>query len=127
MSRFAKRGRPRKDRRLHRLVAAAVDYRGINDDQLTFLFRNVDRDVLIQTFQFLVGRGHGIAAKAVVTEEHDIIRRNGKGYWRYAVEIREPNFSFASLEDMQLLISARISKAQPASVRWFNIQQFLNI
>ena len=36
---LTRRGRPRKDRRPHYLIAATVDYRGPDDDQLTFVFR----------------------------------------------------------------------------------------
>ncbi len=122
-----KRGRPLKDRRKHFLIAASVDYRGQKDDQLCFLFRGVSSQLVSRAFQFLVGHGSGIARKAVVKEEVDIVHRNGKGYGRVAVEMESPNYRFASLDDMKILIEAALKKLNPCTLHWLSIDKFLNI
>ena len=122
-----KRGRPLKDRRKHLLIAASIDYRGVDDDQLFFVFRGAGQQMLTKVFSYLVGRGHGIAREVVITEEHDCIRRNGKGFWRIAVEIVEPNFHFCSLDDMKILIEATLRRLHPCTVHWLPIAKFLNV
>ncbi len=121
------RDKRHKDERRHILIAATIDYRGENDDILTFVFRGASVDLMTKVFTYLIGKGHGIASAAKVTEEHDIIRRNGKGYWRVAVELREPNFDFCSLPDMQILIEAVIRRLHPATVHWLTLDKFLNV
>lgn len=122
-----KRGRPLKDNRKHIYVAATIDYRGVNDDQLFFVFRGASFHLISQTFCSLIGKGGGIAREAVVSEEHDVVRRNGKGYWRIAVEIREPNFLFASLDDQKILIEAMLKRLHPCTFHWLPIDKFLNV
>lgn len=124
---FRKRGRPPEDNRRHIQIAATVDWRGTEDNQLFFLFRNVPCAVLQQTFRQLIGNGNGIASDARIFEEHDLIRRNGKGYWRWAVEIIEPNDHFCTIDDMKVLIEAFFHRLHPCTVRWFDIETFLNI
>ncbi len=121
------RGRPLKDRRKHLFIAATVDYRGANDDQLFFVFRGASQRLIAEAFKFLIGKGNGIAREAVITEEHDIIHRNAKGFWRIAVEIREPNFIFCALEDQKLLIEATLKRLHPCTLHWLTIEKFLNV
>ena len=125
--RRTKRGRPQKDKSRHALIAAAIDYRGPHDDILTFVFRGTSFETVSRVFSFLIGGGNGIAKKATVTEEHDIIRRNGKGYWRIAVEITEPNFDFCSLDSMRILIEAGLHRHHPCTVHWLPLDKFLNV
>lgn len=125
--RRTKRGRPQKDKSRHALIAAAIDYRGPHDDILTFVFRGTSFETVSRVFSFLIGGGNGIAKKATVTEEHDIIRRNGKGYWRIAVEITEPNFDFCSLDSMRILIEAGLRRLHPCTVHWLPLDKFLNV
>lgn len=122
-----KRGRPLKDRRKHLLIAATIDYRGQNDDQLFFVFRGAGQKLITEVFRFLIGNSYGIAREAVISEENDIIRRNGKGYWRIAVEIRKPDFFFCSLNDMRILIEATLKRLHPCTVHWLTIDKFLNV
>lgn len=122
-----KRGRPKKDRRRYIQIAAAVDYRGTDDSQLFFLFRDPPRSLLRQVFKGLIADGKGIASRAVVSEEHDIVRRSGKGYWRKAVEMVNPNFEFCSLDSMKMLIESCLRRIHPCNVRWMPIDKFLNV
>ena len=81
-----------------------------------------------KTFVFLVGGANGIAKSFEQYEEHACIHRNGKGYRRIAVEIKEPNYHFASLNDMCLLIEARLKAENPCKVTFMkDYQQFINI
>ena len=109
-----KPGRPLKDRRRHLLIAATTDFRGPDEDQLFFLFRGASHRLLSDVFRFL-------------TEEHDTIKRNGKGYWRMAVKLCEPNYHFCSLDDMRILIDAAFHRHHPCSVHWLTIDKFLNV
>ncbi len=122
-----RRGRPPKDRRLHLFVAATIDYRGEQDDQLTFVFRGASQQLLEQVFRHLIGRGYGIAREAVVREETDIVRRDGKGYYRVAVRLTTPNYDFCSLNDMQLLIEATMKRLHPCTLHWMTLGRFLNV
>lgn len=109
-------------------IAASVDYRGDNDDELTFVFRGASQELITETFAQLVGTTSGIARGATVTTEHDCIRRNAKGFWRVAVRMSEPDFRFASLDTQRTLIERTLRRLYRAcTVTWFPYQQFLNI
>lgn len=107
-----------------RPVAVAVDYR---EGSLTFLFRGACWSQLVCAFSFLVGQGRGVAHDATIYPDHDAAARNGKGLWYYAVELIEPNYHFASLEDMKILIEARLSGVFHCNVKWLSLERFLNI
>ncbi len=127
MKRKLRRGRPPKDRRWTLSIAAAIDYRGSFDDQLTFVFRGCPHELVTTVFRYLCGHGNGIARSARITEEHDPIRRNGKGYWRIAAQLTEPNFDFCTLDDMKILVEAFLRRSHPCTVQWFPYDKFLNI
>lgn len=122
-----KRGRPLKDRRNHLLIAATTDYRGDHDDELCFVFRGAGHQLISDTFHYLVGHSHGIAQRAVVFDETDVIRRNGKGFFRTAVQLVEPDFGFCSVSDMKILIEATLKRLHPCDVHWLDINEFLNV
>ncbi len=122
-----KRGRPVTDKRKHISIAATIDYRGADDSQLFFLFRNSPQSLVEEVFRFLIGKGNGIAKKAVVSEEHDVVRRNGKGYWRIAVELFNPNTYFCSIADMKILIESVFRRLYPCTFCWMSIDKFLNV
>lgn len=109
-----------------RPIAIAIDYRGKDDNHLTFLFRGVSWSQLVSTFTFLVGKGYGIAQDAVLYLDNDIVSRNGKGSFYYAVELSEPNLQFSSLDDMKILIESQLVK-YGCGVTWFKVDKFLNI
>lgn len=109
-----------------RPVAVAIDYRGEQDDCLTFLFRGACWSQLVCAFSFLVGQGRGVAHDATIYLDHDAEARNGKGLWYYAVELMEPNYHFASLDDMKLLIEARLTRHHQCKVKWMSLERFLN-
>ena len=122
-----RRGRPRVQKSLHSFIAATVDYRGEHDEQV-YIFRGCTHVECVKVFDWLVGGGRGIARSAIVTEEHDIVRRNGFGYWRIAVSLREPNYTFATLDSQKILIEATFKRhLSPCRFQWFSIDKFLNV
>ena len=122
-----RRGRPRVQKSLHSFIAATVDYRGEHDEQV-YIFRGCTHVECVKVFDWLVGGGRGIARSAIVTEEHDIVRRNGFGYWRIAVSLREPNYTFATLDSQKILIEAAFKHhLSPCRFQWFSIDKFLNV
>lgn len=122
-----RRGRPRVQKSLHSFIAATVDYRGEHDEQV-FIFRGCTHVECVKVFDWLVGGGRGIARSAIVTEEHDIVRRNGFGYWRIVVSLREPNYTFATLDSQKILIEAAFKRhLSPCRFQWFSIDKFLNV
>lgn len=122
-----RRGRPRVQRYLHSFIAAAIDYRG-EHDELVYLFRGCTHAACVKVFDWLVGGGRGIARSAIVTEEHDVVRRNGFGYWRIAVSLCEPNYTFATFESQKILIEAAFKRhLSPCRFQWLTLDKFLNV
>ena len=114
-------------RSLNSFVAATVDFRGEHDTPV-YLFRGCTHAACVKIFDWLVGGGRGIARSAIVTEEHDVIRRNGYGYWRVAVRLREPNYTFATIDSQKILVEAAFKRhLSPCRFRWFSIDKFLNL
>ena len=126
MKKLCRRGRPQKDsyRPLH--VVAVVDDRDAQDGEVCFQFRGANRQLLTRTFDYLIGCGHGIAQRVTVREAHDVIRRIGKNLQRIEVTLHEPNFRFASLSDMKLLIEATLKRLYPCHFQWLNLTKFFN-
>lgn len=109
-------------------VVYSIDYRGDDDNILTFVFMGAYWDAITKVFRFLCGP-NGIAKGFAQYEEHACIMRNGKGYRRICVEIDTPNYNFASLEDMRLLIEARVHNEQyPCKIKYYSdYEKFINI
>lgn len=129
---MSQRKRPKRHRskgwKPFRYIAASVDYRGANDDELTFVFRGAPFRLIQQVFAHLINNGHGIAREAIIEEETDIVRRNGKGYYRVAVAMIEPDYFFASLDCMKLLIEQAVMRLYPrCKFQWFALDEWLNI
>ena len=122
-----RRGRPRVQRYLHSFIAAAIDYRG-EHEELVYLFRGCTHAVCVKVFDWLVGGGRGISRSAIVTEEHDVVRRNGFGYWRIAVRLCEPNYTFATPDAQKILIEAAFKRhLSPCRFQWLTLDKFLNV
>jgi hypothetical protein len=109
-------------------VVFSIDYRGNDDDVLTFVFMGAHWDTITRVFKFLCCP-NGIARGFSQYEEHACIMRNGKGYRRICVELPEPNYHFASLSDMCLLVEARLHAEQyPCRVKLYrDYEKFINI
>jgi len=108
-------------------AAYSIDYRGDNDDQLTFVFLGADTDVIKAVFRWLIAGGN-IAKGFLLKDEHACVWRNGKHFWRVSAQIDSPNYEFASLDDMCLLIESRLRAiGYQRIVRINDYNKFLNI
>ena len=106
-------------------IAYSVDYRGVKDDQMTFVFRGAWWDLLDKVFGF--SAFNLLFDGFTVKEERDIVMRNGKGYWRLAVQFSGLK-PMASQEVLQSLVERRIQQEARATVTYFdNYEKFLNI
>lgn len=128
------RGRPRKDNRRVMKILMTVDYRGENDDELCFMFRGATMELLKRVFDYLIGGGNGIAKgykidyyfeQGIRHRQHDHILTPES---RLIVTPQEPNFYFASVDDMVLLIDARLHAEWPV-VFWYekDVNKWLNM
>lgn len=88
-------------------VRYAIDYRGPDEDQLTFVFVGIDSDAIREVFLWLIAGGH-VAKGFLLKDEHACVWRNGKYYWRVSAQIKSPNYDFISIDDMCLLIESRL-------------------
>lgn len=109
-------------------VVFSIDYRGDNDDLITFVFMGAFWDTIARVFKFLC-RPNGIASGFSQYEEHACVMRNGKGYRRICVQLSAPNFHFASISDMCILIEARLHAEQyPCRVKFYkDYEKFINL
>lgn len=89
--------------------AVAIDYRGDNDDELTYVVVGFeDVKILRRIFDWLCGNGNGLFKSYRIEHEHSVVDMQRKHYWRWAVYINEPNTRMLSPEEALLLIAARI-------------------
>lgn len=118
-------GRPKKDRRYLRNIAATVDYRGLNDEILSFVFRGCEYKWVKEAFAFLVGNKYGVCQSAKIYEEQPMPLRPRLQY-DVVAEINKPNWDFCSLGDMQILIEGTLRRLHPCTVSWMKVNTFLN-
>lgn len=131
------RGRPCKDMRRIMKILMTVDYRGVDDDELCFMFRGADMELLRRVFDFLVAgkpNGNGIARdyriehyyeQGIVHRERDHLLMPSS---RIIVTPVEPNLRLVSVEDMVLLIEQRLRAEWPV-VFWYekDVNRWLNM
>ena len=107
-------------------ISYAIDYRGKDDDQLTFVFVGTDSDTIRQVFQWLIAGGN-VAKGFLLKDEHACVWRNGKYYWRVSAQMSYPNLAFASIDDMCLLIESRLHSMGYDTKRIRDYNVFLNL
>jgi len=109
-------------------IAYCIDWRGRDNNRLTFVFRGATSSLLAEVFGYLAPlNGKGIAKDYDMYPEHDCCHRNGKGYRRIAVELVEPDFFFCGIDDMCLLLEARLHAETECSVTRLTLEKFLNV
>lgn len=107
-------------------VAFSIDYRGVNDDVLTFVFYCYSVVPITKTFNTLSAGGI-LMSSYDIQKEHGYYYRNGKSYWRWAVTPKEYNQEMLSLDELINTIQASISK-QNCNVTYYpNYHKFINI
>ena len=93
-------------------IAYTIDYRGDNDDILTFLFRGVPERIVENVFGWL-GRGQYLFGSVVVNTEFDDICRNGYSSRRVYAKVLAHHADILSAEDLAVLMEARFEAEVP--------------
>ena len=107
-------------------MAYTIDYRGANDDQLTFVFLSPVKEPLFEVFELLCRGGH-IMRRCTVSHEHAITWRNGKAYWRWAFTPIDYHPEMLSLDALRDFIERRLT-AKGHEIKFHtDINKFLNI
>lgn len=107
-----------------RRIAVTTDYRGINDDILTFAFIGSDQSILHQVFSTFSGKGLFDAYH--IDLEHACEYQLGKSYWRDVVYIENPNTDFCSVEDLLAMVINRLQSVCKCTVKKLHLDTFLN-
>ena len=110
---------------LHR-IAYTEALRGDNYDERVLLFHApfaLVRDVCQKMFTMMQGNIGNI----IIRNEHSCRRRNGKCYWRVAVEIIGLNESFISFKEFVLMLISCMKKMANCTIRHFRTETFLNL
>jgi hypothetical protein len=107
-------------------IAYSLDWRGQDDELPVFVFIGATYELLCRVFHWIIGGGY-IAKGFKIEREHACIMRNGKHYWRWAVELKEWNMMFCSRQDLCTLIESRIMAEGKNRATFFeNYNKFLN-
>lgn len=124
---MARRPKPAPDARHKCGCNFSHVYLGAFDDILTFVFKGPRMQDIEAVFDFLVADGNGIAKGYRLWEDHDPVERNGIAYWRVNASLEEPDFRFASVDDMATLIEARLGREISGRIRYFkDYAKFVN-
>lgn len=121
-----KLGRPTPYKYLHRIAYTETE-RGLYDEIPTLLFYGAPfalvGDVCKHIFRVMVGKVENL----IIRREHSCRWRNGKCYWRVAVNIIGLNEFFISLKEFVLLFIARLQTVSSCKVRHYRLATFLNL
>lgn len=111
--------------KVHRIAYTDV-LRGNNYDEKVLLFQ-ASFELIKDACQFIFNIMNGNIRDMLVSNEHSCRRRNGKCYWRVAVQIIGLNEQFISFSEFTMLLIARIRKICNCKVRRYRIETFLNL
>ncbi len=107
-------------------MAFTIDYRGFNDDVLTFVFLSPLEKPLFEVFDILC-RGGYIMRRCTVEHEHAFQWRNGKAYWRWVFTPIDYHPEMMSLDALCDFIK-RLLKIKGHEVKFYKeINKFLNL
>ena len=107
-------------------MAYALDYRGLGDDVLTFVFLSPIEKPLFEVFAILCKGGY-IMSGCKVEHEHAYQWRNGKAYWRWVFTPEGYNPGMLSLDAMRNFIEQHLAR-QGHKVNYYkDINKFLNL
>ena len=85
-------------------MAYAIDYRGFDDDVLTFVFLSPIENPLFEAFRLLCKGGY-VMSGCKVEHEHAWQWRNGKAYWRWVftpIDYHPEMLSLDALRDFNI-------------------------
>ncbi len=123
-----KPGRPKNPsniRDLRRHIIYTIDYRGIHDNELTFLFIGAGYSLLRRVFLSLTGPSK-VFSGLHIELTHACCYRNGKAYYREEVTPRGYDSNIMSLPELCVFIEARLQQECQCYVRKWSIDAFLN-
>lgn len=110
---------------LHR-VAYTEALRGDNYDEPYLLF-HAPFALVKDACQFIFTAMNGKIGNMIISNEHSCRRRNGKIYWRVAVQIIGLDELFISLKELTLLLISRMKRIANCTVRHYRTEAFLNL
>ena len=108
-------------------IAWCYDWRGENDDQLTFMFKGAPAQMVGKVFTFLCAAGNGCAKDFSIEEGHDPVRRQGHCYHRLLVTLKEYQQHFASPKDMMILIESQFRQLSSGKLMPCGVDEFINL
>ena len=110
---------------LHRVAYTEV-FRGDNYDEPYLLF-HAPFALVKDACQFVFTAMNGKIGNMIISNEHSCRRRNGKIYWRVAVQIIGLDEFFISLKELTLLLISRMKRIANCTVRHYRTETFLNL
>lgn len=110
---------------LHR-IAYTEALRGDNCDKRVLLF-HAPFALIKDACSFVFRIMNGNIQDMIISNEHSCRRRNGKCYWRVAVEIIGLNESFISFKEFVLMLINCIRNLANCTIRHFRTETFLNL
>lgn len=118
--------RPSPHSYLHR-IAYTLMMTGMEDDTPTLLFLGAPFALLKDACEYIVKIMAGKVADMIIRPEHSCRVKNGKQYWRWAVDIIGLDEAFISLQEFALLVISRIKRICNCTVRRYNVEPFFNL
>ena len=121
-------GKYGKENRMPIEIVATQDYRGEDDKEIFFFFREPPIKMVIQAFDQMICKGNGISKGAEILYDLERIRRVGYGTVRISVKLIQPNYKLCEPETIKALIERFMRQQYPISkFRWLSIYNFLNV
>lgn len=121
-----KLGRPTPYKYFHRIAYTETE-RGLHDEIPTLLFYGAPfalvGDACKHIFRVMAGKVENL----IIRWEHSCRWRNGKCYWRVAVNIVGLNEHFISLREFILLFISRLQTLSNCKIRHYRLATFLNL
>ena len=118
--------RPKKKQFIPLNIAYSIDYRGLKDDVLTYVFVGAFESVLRHAFDLLAHGGY-VMDGYEIRDDHACCWRNGSPYFRLTVTPRNPHFDFMDLSTQQYLMESRIRDQGHQITFYPDYEVFLNL
>ena len=107
-------------------MAYTIDYRGLDDDVLTFVFLSALEKPLFEVFGLLCKSGY-VMRRFDVEHEHAFSWRNGKSYWRWVFTPIDYHPEILSLDEICDFIEQHLGKQGHEITFYKDINKFLNL
>ena len=111
--------------KIHRIAYTDV-LRGNHFDERVLLFQ-APFALIQDACQFIFNIMNGNIQDMLINNEHSCRWRNGKCYWRVAVEIIGLNESFISFKEFVLMLINCMRNLANCTIRHFRTETFLNL